>query len=432
MLSREPEREFQSMSSLDSIDPDIQLSKILECKVCNQKYLDPIILPCFNTVCSQHVADVKEMKKFNCVLCSQMHLMPPNRFPVNKEILQLLDICVNVSKYNTRKLVCNQHWATFDTKQKMKQRFQNLSVTVQLCDSFANASHEYIDDHFKKIEHEVKLNKNHLIDFIEQHYMGILNKLNENRQKCCDAASLKSIHFKQLINSSKIKNDKWKEEFKKEGYNIDPYWKCIGYIQLFEINKLNFFLDKYKKKLLRNSDFEFKLNLNELKLGELIGKKSELKENVKTASTIRLVIENFKAFINAYDYKESVDYVEMRSVAWKIQAEIERSEKYELGLGFYVRVETDDQETLKLKPIKAEVKLSIIPCKPCSTHLSLSGTFKGKFDQTKIGYGFKMFLTLRQIMDPCNGIYDSAYDRITLEANIKLMDEKTSETNEKA
>ena len=68
------------------------LKDLLKCKICNQTYNKPIILPCSRSICSSHVNNETSNKIFKCDLCNNCHLIPSNGFLYNYDLNQL--ICV--------------------------------------------------------------------------------------------------------------------------------------------------------------------------------------------------------------------------------------------------------------------------------------------------------------------------------------------------
>ncbi len=90
-----------------------QVKNLFDCDQCNQLLVDPIALPCGNSVCKKHVdeerapkrikleeASPKESNFFLCELCKENHFIPDNGFAINKRIQNALDIKLNSLKLN--------------------------------------------------------------------------------------------------------------------------------------------------------------------------------------------------------------------------------------------------------------------------------------------------------------------------------------------
>ena len=71
----------------------IKISELLNCKKCNERLDEPIILPCSANICSFCVRSVQVFDgKFECIVCSKKHHMPDEGFPINEPLKKLLSI----------------------------------------------------------------------------------------------------------------------------------------------------------------------------------------------------------------------------------------------------------------------------------------------------------------------------------------------------
>ena len=68
-----------------------QMKRLIICKFCHETLEDPIILPCGKTICSKHLID--EANNFKCNQCDNSHDKTLDKFPVNEELNQLVQIC---------------------------------------------------------------------------------------------------------------------------------------------------------------------------------------------------------------------------------------------------------------------------------------------------------------------------------------------------
>ena len=67
------------------------------CKVCKRFYLNPVILPCGESVCNEHVkssfaCDIDSNNTYDCVLCEENHLIPEGGFIFNKHVIDFLSM----------------------------------------------------------------------------------------------------------------------------------------------------------------------------------------------------------------------------------------------------------------------------------------------------------------------------------------------------
>ena len=57
------------------------------CRTCDQIFLDPVFLPCSNTICKSHIHDFKQSK---CQFCLQNHSTLLNEVKLNENLNEML------------------------------------------------------------------------------------------------------------------------------------------------------------------------------------------------------------------------------------------------------------------------------------------------------------------------------------------------------
>jgi hypothetical protein len=72
------------------------LSEYFTCEICNKYYLNPIILPCGDNVCEEHVKQKTKItdnqeKEYQCELCQSKHKLPTVGFIINKSFIQMMN-----------------------------------------------------------------------------------------------------------------------------------------------------------------------------------------------------------------------------------------------------------------------------------------------------------------------------------------------------
>lgn len=67
-------------------------NQMLNCQNCNQRYVEPRLTPCGFTICSNCILQMSsnEKKEFQCKLCSKIHSVPSNGFPINQIAFDLM------------------------------------------------------------------------------------------------------------------------------------------------------------------------------------------------------------------------------------------------------------------------------------------------------------------------------------------------------
>ena len=74
-----------------------KINDLFNCKICKDVLVDPIILPCGETVCKAHT---DEISKGKCMLCSGTHIVPKEGFLGNRIVKHQLDLKINKINFN--------------------------------------------------------------------------------------------------------------------------------------------------------------------------------------------------------------------------------------------------------------------------------------------------------------------------------------------
>jgi len=84
-----------------------KINDLFNCKVCKGVLVDPILLPCGETVCKAHT---DEIRKGKCMLCDGSHIVPKEGFLENRIVKDMLEnraneINLNFSKFKDYKKI---------------------------------------------------------------------------------------------------------------------------------------------------------------------------------------------------------------------------------------------------------------------------------------------------------------------------------------
>ncbi len=74
-----------------------KINDLFNCKICEDILVNPILLPCGETVCKPHT---DEISKGKCVFCSGTHIAPKEGFPENRIVKHQLDLEINKINLN--------------------------------------------------------------------------------------------------------------------------------------------------------------------------------------------------------------------------------------------------------------------------------------------------------------------------------------------
>lgn len=187
----------------ETVDNMSYLETLLICNYCDNIIEKPITLPCGNTICLNHTEDAF----FKCKQCNKQHTKPPEGFSITKTIEKLLSSKIG-EKLKLLKLSLNK-----------------LKTNVEELNNISQNSIDFINDYFMKLENQVKSERVKALTQINNEYVDLTNKINEERNKCemafkigLSADELKNYYRKTEELEAKLKefddknHDKLKEE----------------------------------------------------------------------------------------------------------------------------------------------------------------------------------------------------------------------------
>ncbi len=74
-----------------------EFKEIFFCKYCEKSLKDPILLPCGESICHEHVDKINSIK---CPSCPETHDEPVNGFTINRALREMIEIGAN--KFNVK------------------------------------------------------------------------------------------------------------------------------------------------------------------------------------------------------------------------------------------------------------------------------------------------------------------------------------------
>jgi len=164
----------------------LQLEKInalFNCKICKNVLVDPILLPCGETVCKVHQDKVSKGK---CMSCSGTHTVPKEGFPENRIVKNQLDlgankICLNVSQFNDYNKI-----------------IQNLNNNLKEIEAIRKDPKSYIGEYFGELTRKVNLRRETLIEDIHKYTDELIQKIEKLKQDCV-AKSKEAIKTSEVM-----------------------------------------------------------------------------------------------------------------------------------------------------------------------------------------------------------------------------------------
>ena len=235
------------------------MSDLYSCDKCKLFLQDPILLPCGNTVCLQHVS--QNRKVYSCGQCNQHHEIPDSGFPFNKKILE------SISR--------NEH-LTSETK-AAKDALDQLDLLINQNKYLLNKD-KFIYDYFYEIKAKIESHRDKLASvsredeirkIINEKAGDFLSILNENEDYCKINAEQIDNNFLYEFNNEKI--SKWKLQLTNSSSPSPNSLTIQDIIREIASSKENLELDiqNYKNDLLMHKTYEFISSQNN-EVGQLL------------------------------------------------------------------------------------------------------------------------------------------------------------------
>lgn len=388
-----------------------RLKQLLICKICNQIYDEPIILPCGNFICSSHAYIETTNNLFKCKICNIEHPIPTDGFSENKEINQLIDMIKHykvlyiediLSEKNKKAIkLCNQ----LDELIKKSEKLSN-DPYLFIYDYFSkNKSdldlnrEEFIErinenyyellnekeDELSKLKSDLKLNRDQSIKVIDEKYISLINEI-DNAESTCKA-NIDNLERSILVNLSKRPN-----------LNDDKKWSSFTFEIEREISKLKYMIEKFQSELLSNKLYEINSDSNENNLGDLLITSVSFPKENRLHGTIKFELNEFKSLRFEKSYKYDRDWCIIDNIRWTACACIQIKNDLNLYLALFAGPDC----FVLSNPIRCKITFKLLK-ENGKTHLKKS--CENTFDNSTT-HGYEFFCSMKEIFDQRNEIYD--------------------------
>jgi hypothetical protein len=165
------------------------INNVLICDVCDNKMVDPRLLPCGRSVCHRCVdilADT-DKKKIKCQNCAKTHEIPDEGFPKILALQKLLD-------FEAKEVYHSNHIEEF------KRFLDILNATKQTIESTLECGDATIRDHCDKVRNDMQLAIEQAREKLDEIHKDFMDQI-DNHEKECQAK------FK-LIQQNKVDTEK--------------------------------------------------------------------------------------------------------------------------------------------------------------------------------------------------------------------------------
>ena len=172
----------------------------LNCKNCHLRLDVPRLLPCGRTICSSCYLTIQVVnKRFECITCSNNHLMPDDGLPLNESLLLLLS--VKPSEIYRSKSV-----------EILKQSLNDIYSKMKSIEMGVNNGIDKIKEHCVEIRREVQLATEETIQLINNYNEELIKRIDDYEKEYSDLFELDSSvkqEFKQTINDLEAFHTEW-------------------------------------------------------------------------------------------------------------------------------------------------------------------------------------------------------------------------------
>ena len=283
------------------------ISKELACPKCTNRFDDPRILPCGNSLCQSCILDEIEEGAINiCYCCQETHLLPKDgEFAKNKFIIKLLE----------KKPIEVKRGALGE---QLKKSIITLTNKKEEFDNYLKSGDQKVSDYLSEIRTQIDLITETQIERLNKARDTLLEKLKQYQTECMYIKRTNKIELLKEFDeynekmSKYLKGNDWNENYVneqiKEAKNLVDL--CSKAKEDFEneifLNKKPSFIPS--KMTLNEAETIGKLNFN--KLGVIKNQNEFISEFLNQNTDQRLLwIKNIENFQTKVNFTEKIDCI---------------------------------------------------------------------------------------------------------------------------
>ena len=157
-----------------------KIDSILICKICDNKMVDPRILPCGRSLCHRCVDLLidTDKKRIKCQNCAKTHEIPDEGFPIILALQNLLE-------FETKEVSRSNHIEEF------KKVLDNLNAAKQSIESTMECGDAKIRDHCDKVRNDMQLAIEQAHAKLDEIHKEFMDEIDNHEKEC--QAKFKSI-----------------------------------------------------------------------------------------------------------------------------------------------------------------------------------------------------------------------------------------------
>lgn len=156
---------------------EAQISRILNCQRCNQKFDEPRILPCGKTICNNCIYNIENKVlsqstgDFNCSLCLEQHCVPDSEFPIN-------EVAYNLMSEHPNEVYRSELALT------LKSNLNDIQAHLNNLASDLNNGIDKIKEHCIELRREVQLRTEQKILEVNQLNEMLIQQIDDYEEEC--------------------------------------------------------------------------------------------------------------------------------------------------------------------------------------------------------------------------------------------------------
>jgi len=240
-----------------------EVNNLLNCKKCDGRLDEPMLLSCGSSICSHCVSSIQVNKynEFECLVCKDKHEMPKNGLPFNAALKDLLSY----------KPIKESRGKLYDLFQKSLDDIQNKHNFMKF--GIEN-SNDLIKEHFMDLRSDVQLTAEEVILQVNDFSSKIIQKIDEyekeliklNKTNSESLSAFKAI-VKELESFHTINTEYLKQYEVEDTVLIRSNEKATTLMKKVELE-----IDNLKKLIFNGNNLKFNKNnekISESTLGEL-------------------------------------------------------------------------------------------------------------------------------------------------------------------
>lgn len=163
------------------------MEETFSCEICKKYYELPVMLPCGNSICLEHVLDLRVYK---CKLCYEDHAIPENGLELNKSLQKVLNLNLHLN-------------------QQQKEVREALRLFEQIIDEFysaTNDSQKYLFEYIVDLKDKIDVEREKLL---RENKLEMLVRINDYDEKC----KRNLLNLKTVNESNKAKYEQLIQDF---------------------------------------------------------------------------------------------------------------------------------------------------------------------------------------------------------------------------